>query len=77
MEIKTKFSIGETVYGFNDKHKLVEFKVAKILIAIDDDSIIVTYYPSDGRGGCDFYKSHEEAYCFKSKEEALNYVSGK
>lgn len=77
METKTKFNIGERIYGFNNEHKLVEFEIARIFVVIDGDGVMVMYYPSDGQGGCDCYKSHKETYCFKSKEEALDYVSGK
>lgn len=74
MEAKTKFGIGEKIYGFNDKHKLVEFEVAKILIAADNDCTVVRYYPSDGKGGCNFFRSYEESCCFASESDAVAYI---
>ena len=41
METKTKFNIGERIYGFNNEHKLVEFEIARIFVVIDGDGVMV------------------------------------
>ena len=76
MEVKTKFSVGEKVFSFDKNHKLIEFEIAKIFVALDDDNVLVTYYPDDGHGGCNYLESYNEAFCFASEADAVTYVKG-
>lgn len=75
MTIKTKFNIGDTVFGISYQHKLVEFRVGKIFVSAKDNDIEIDYYKSDDKNGCDFV-GFSERYCFASKDEAVAYIKG-
>lgn len=76
METRTKFNLGDKVFGISYEHKLVEFAVGKINISIKEDGICTDYYPSDGKGSY-VISPIEERYSFASKEDALNYINNK
>ena len=67
MEITTKFSIGEKVYGINCFRKMVEFTITHINIYVRSD-IEVNYAGSD-------LSFIEEKYCFKTKDERNKYIN--
>ena len=73
MIIKTKFNLGDKVYGISYTHKLVEFEVAKIEANVKDEEIEISYYPSDGKSGYMFL-SFNERYCFASSSDAVEYI---
>lgn len=73
MEIKTKFNLGDSVYGISFNHKLIDFKVGKIEASIKPDGIEISYYPSDGENGY-LFSSFNEKYSFAEAKEALEYI---
>lgn len=75
MVIKTKFNVGDTVYGISYAHKLVEFEIGHVSVSAKADGVDIEYYPSDGKGGYKF-TSYDEKYCFVTIHEALAYIQG-
>lgn len=67
MEITTKFSIGEKVYGINCFRKMVEFTITHINVYVRSD-IEFKYAGSD-------LSFIEEKYCFKTRDELINYIN--
>lgn len=74
MEVKTRFNIGEKVYGFDTQHKIVEFEVGGITIVAGKKSKSVYYYAADERDGYDAFRQFDEEYCFTAEEEAIAYA---
>ncbi|WP_455095874.1 hypothetical protein [Prevotella koreensis] len=71
MEIKTKFSVGDTVFGISSEHRIVKFVVGRIIVSCSNE-VEEGYYPKDGNE----YRYFNASYCFPSMEDAILYVKG-
>ena len=75
MVIRTKFNVGDKIYGISYQHRIIEFEVGKVLTICNHKDVEISYFPSDGKGGCDFV-TYDEKYCFPTIHEAIAYVQG-
>lgn len=73
MTVQTKFNVGDTAYAIDEANmKLASFTVRSIYVYVHKDDTRITIC-SDGETLNDI-KSYDEARCFHSEKDLLNYI---
>lgn len=74
-QFTTRFNIGDKAFTLDKKtNKAIEITIGYAMITTTKDEVKVKYSSMNEAGTVDYLTDFEEAMCFKSKEQLIDYI---